>query len=99
MKGTDYSGVKRAANSTFVLQQLRKHNHHVVAVIIKWNTENSSVRGRAQGSGRNADNMKQFRQIFGGGSVNDVVTQTGSFVFYVLFNGKTVKSFRSGVRR
>ena len=37
--------------------------------------------------------MKQFRLISKGGSVDDVIIQTGRFVFHALFNGKPVKIF------
>ena len=66
------------------------------AFIIIWNAQKFQFRGRVQESGRNVD-IKQLRQIFGGGSVNDVMTQTGRFVFCALFSGKPVKIFKRGV--
>ena len=57
------------------------------AFMIMWNAENSSVREREKGSGRNVD-VKQFGQTFRCGSVNDVKTQIRRFVFHALFSGK-----------
>ena len=37
--------------------------------------------------------MKQFRQIFGGSSIDNVVAEAGGFVSDALFDGKPVKSF------